>query len=104
MIKHYVGEAGTVLLLDTGVLIGSATQQYIIYKKPDGVTTGSFAGSLYSSSSLLAGAIGTYFVAHTLVPTDLDQPGTWKFQAYVAAVGGTWWGEMVKQIIYDDFQ
>ncbi len=104
MTKHYVGEAGTNLILDTGVLIGSATQQYITYRKPDGVTIGSFSGSLFSSYSQLAATIGTYFVSHTLAATDLDQPGEWRFQAYVGAVGGTWHGEMVKINIYDLYE
>ncbi len=104
MTKHYVGEAGTILILDTGVSIANATLQYIIYRKPDGSTIGSFSGSLYSSYSQLAAAVGTYFVSHTLVASDLDQPGEWRFQAYVAAATGTWWGETVKVNIYSDFE
>lgn len=100
MTKHYINEAGTSLILDTGTLIGSATQQYITYRKPDGTTTGSFAASLYSSFSVIAQLTGTYLLLHTLATTDLDQSGEWRFQAYVGAVGGTWWGEMVKINIY----
>ncbi len=104
MTKHYVNETGTSLILDTGVLIGSATQQWISYRKPDGTTTGSFAASLYSSYSTLAQATGTYFLFHTIGRTDLDQPGEWRFQAYIGAVDGTWYGETVKQQIYDVFE
>lgn len=106
MIKHYVGEAGTDLILDTGVLIGSASAQHIKYQKPSGsgVTTGTFTASLYSSYSQLAVAIGTYLVKHTLVTTDFDTPGEWRFQAYVASVSGTWYGEMAKMTIYDLYQ
>ncbi len=104
MTKHYVGEAGTNLILDTGVLIGSATQQYITYRKPDGTTTGSFVASLYSSYSALAQLTGTYLLLHTLLATDLDQPGEWRFQSYIGAVGGTWNGETVKINIFDSFE
>lgn len=104
MTKHYVGEAGTSLILDTGVLIGSATEQYIKYRKPDGTTTGSFAASLYSSYSQLAAATGTYLITHTLAATDFDTPGEWRFQAYVGAIGGTWFGELVKLTVFDIYE
>lgn len=103
MVKHYLGEAGTSLILDTGILIGSASFYYINYKKPSGLT-GTFPGVLYSSYSSLASSIGTYFVSRTLVSTDFDEPGEWRFQAIVGAVDGTWLGETVKLNIYDDFE
>lgn len=104
MSKHYVGEAGTEFILDTGVLIGSATQQYIKYQKPDGTTTGTFNGSLYSSYSDLAKTIGTYFVMYTIAASDFDQPGEWRFQAAIGSVGGTWFGETQKVQIYDIYE
>lgn len=103
MSKHYVNEAGSDFVLDTGVLIGSATEQYIKYKNPAGVA-GTWSADLYSSYSALALLTGTYLLKHTLVTTDLSLPGEWKFQAYVGAIDGTWWGETVKQTIYDVFQ
>lgn len=101
--KHYVGEAGTLLLLDTGILVGSATDLRIIFKKPDGVT-GSFAGVAYSSYSQVAETTGTYFLSRTLTTTDITIPGEWRFQAYVGAVDGTWYGEMSKINIFDLYQ
>ncbi len=95
MIKHYVNETGSKILLDCGVLVGTATAYYILYEKPGGVV-GSFNADLYSTYSELAGATGTYFLSHTLVYGDLSIGGEWKLQAYVAAVDGTWWGETVK--------
>lgn len=103
MAKHYVGEIGTELTLDTGVLIGSATSQYIIYLKPDGTTAGSFSASLYSSYSLLAEAIGTYYVQHTLVAGDFDQPGDWRFQAFASSPSGAWYGELVQATVFDTY-
>lgn len=104
MSKHYVAETGTELILDTGVLIGSATAQYIKYRKPDGVTEGSWAASLYSSYSTLAATIGTYLIKHTLAVTDLDTPGEWRVHAYIGSTTGTWLGEMQKLNIYDEFE
>lgn len=104
MIKHYVGESGTTLILDTGILVGSATDKYIKYRKPDGTTTGTFSASFYSSYSQLALATGTYFLSHTLISSDFNQPGEWRFQAYVAAIDGTWYGETVKLTIYDSYE
>lgn len=101
--KHYVGEAGTDLILDTGMLIGSVTAQHIKYLNPAS-TEGTFTASLYSSYSELAGAIGTYLLKHTLATTDFSVPGVWKFQAYVAAVDGTWFGETTKLTVYDEYQ
>lgn len=101
MSKHYVGETGTLLILDTGILIGSVTEKHIKYRKPDGSTTGSFSATLYSSYSALAQATGTYLLSHTLVTTDFNQPGEWRFQAYIGAVDGTWLGETAKATVYD---
>jgi hypothetical protein len=102
--KHYVGEAGTSLILDTGVLIGSATAYSIKYLKPGGVTSGSWSASLYSSYSALASATGTYLLSRTLLTTDFDVPGEWKFQAFIGAIDGTWFGETVKENIYGAFE
>ncbi len=104
MAKHYVGEAGTEFVFDTGVIIGSATLQYIKYQKPNGGVEGSFSASLYDSYSALAQATGTYLLKRTLTASDFDTPGEWRFQAFVAAVGGTWLGEMAKLNIYDEFE
>jgi len=103
MTKHYVNETGTELILDTGILIGSATEQHINFKKPDGVT-GSFAASLFSSFSALADLTGTYLLKHSLDESDFDIPGEWKFQAYIGAIDGTWLGETAELTVFDNFQ
>lgn len=104
MSKHYVGETGTIIVIDTGILVGSVTEKHIKYRKPDGTTVGSWSANLYSSYSGLALAIGTYFLSRTLTPTDLDQPGEWRLQGYVGAVDGSWKGETVKLNIYDTLE
>lgn len=104
MTKHYVNEVGTDLVLDVGVDISTVTEQHINYRKPDGITIGSYGASLYSSYSALAEVTGTYLLTHSLIAGDFDTPGEWRFQAYVGAVDGTWVGEMVKYQVYDNFE
>jgi hypothetical protein len=103
MAKHYIGETGTDFILDCGVVVSSAAQQYIKYKTPAGVE-GSWAANLYSSYSAIAKLTGTYLIKHTLVSTDLSSSGEWKFQAYIGAVDGTWYGETVGLNIYGAFE
>ena len=103
MNKHYVNEVGTQLILDTGVLISTATEVYIKFRNPASVV-GSFSASLYSSYSQLAQATGTYLITHTLVASDFTVPGKWKLQAYVGAVAGTWLGETVDLRIFDTYE
>ncbi len=102
--KHYVGEAGTDLIFDCGVLVNSATDKFIKYKDPSGLI-GTWSASFYSSTSVLAGnLIGTYFLKHTLVASDFSIPGDWRFQSYLGAVDGTWFGENITYTVYDKFQ
>ena len=103
MQKHYVNETGSRLILDCGVLIGTVTMQCILYEKP-GSVVGSFAADLYSSYSEIASATGTYLLSHTLAYGDLSVGGDWKFQAWVAAIDGTWWGEVVKLNILNQLE
>ena len=102
--KHYKGEVGTDLILDTGVLIGTVDYQFIKYQKPDGSTQGSWTATLYSSYSEIAGLTGTYLLKYTLDAGDLDVSGEWIFQGWVGAADGTWFGESVIENIYDDFE
>ena len=104
MIKHYMNEAGTDLVLDCGISVGTVQDQYIKYLKPDGTTSGSFSASVYSSYSTIAAATGTYFLRHILITTDFNVAGEWKVQAYVAAIDGTWDGESVKLDILNPFE
>lgn len=103
MVKHYVNEVGTDLVLDTGHVIATATEQYIYYKDPAG-NTGSWSADLFSSYSQLAGTIGTYLLKHTLEAGDIAVSGEWRFQSYIGAVDGTWYGELVKYDIFDLYE
>jgi len=101
--KHYLHETGSDLILDTGINIGTVSDKMIYFKKPSGLE-GSWTGTLYSSYSDIAALTGTYFVKHTLAYLDLDISGEWRFNAYVAAADGTWWGETVKINIFDKYE
>jgi hypothetical protein len=103
MVKHYLGEAGTLLLFDTGILVGSVNSRWIKYKDPSGVE-GTWVASLYSSYSNIAQAIGTYFISYTLLQSNFTKPGEWKFQPHVAVVDGTWFGETVTLKVFDAYQ
>ena len=104
MTKHYKNEAGTQLLLDTGIAIGTATDFAVYYRKPNGAATGSWVASAFSSYSNNVGLIGTYFVSYSLTSTDLDTPGGWKFQAWIGHSSGTWWGETVDFQVFDQYE
>lgn len=80
--KHYIGEIGTTITLDTGVTLAGATVIQIKYMKPDG-TTGYWTGSIADTTK----------VSYTLASGNIDQAGTWAFQAYIELSGGKWYGE-----------
>ncbi len=102
--KHYVSEVGTEFLFDLGISIGASDVVYINYKKPDGVSIGTWSGSIYSSYSEIAEAIGTYFIRHVLAGTELNQSGEWLFQSVLATTSGTWYGETAKENIFGAFE
>ncbi len=103
MPKKYINEVGTELILDTGILIGSASSQYIKTLNPNGVE-GTFAASLYSSFSELAKTTGTYFLKYTLASGDISISGDWRFQAFIGTNIGTWFGDTVKINFLDEFE
>ena len=103
MAKHYVGEVGTDLILDTGIQVGTVAFNFIKWKDPGGLT-GSFSSAVYSSYSQLAKANGTYLLKYTLDSGDFSSAGEWEFQAYVGAADGTWYGETVKLDVMNEFE
>lgn len=75
----YKGDSGTVIRLDCGVDISSATQVKIIAKSPLG-TKKEWTGVVDASN----------YVKYTIAAEDFDVAGTWSLQAYV--VMPTWTG------------
>lgn len=103
MSKLYINTIGTDILLDTGIDLSDIAVQQIWYRTGAEVI-GSWAGSLFSSYSKLAGNIGTYFVKYTLAAGDISDAGAWRFQAYVANTAGTWWGEMIEETVFNELE
>ena len=92
--KVYVGDEGTVIELDCGEDISTATVTDIKVRKPDGTLvtwTGSKNGGVNSQ------------IDYTVVTDDFDQPGAYRLQAYVEMPSGKWRGESVSLLVYKSF-
>jgi len=79
----HVGDVGTVIELDTGADISTATTVGIKYKKPDN-STGEWTGSVSTIDGVQSG------VSYTLQSGDIDQCGLWIMHAHV--IMPTWQG------------
>lgn len=91
--KSYVGDTGTVITLDCGQDISTASARSIAVKKPDGTTT-----------SWSASASGTTAIAFTTLSDSLDQRGNWLLQAHVTLPSGEWLGETAQLEVYAAFR
>jgi hypothetical protein len=80
----YVGDTGTVLVLDCGQDISTATALSIEARKPNGDTV-SWGGTLE----------GTSAVRFDTLADSLDAPGKWKLQSLVTTPAGVWRGKTV---------
>ena len=78
-----VGDVGTVITLDCGVDISTATVKTIKVRKPTGETV-SWAATLSEITAM----------SYTTGSGDLDIAGTWHFQAVVTMPGWTGSGEI----------
>jgi hypothetical protein len=64
---------GLKIIFDVEIDISTSTVRTIKYRRPSG-TTGSWAGVLEADNRS---------ISRTTIAGDLDESGTWKFQAYV---------------------
>lgn len=92
-IKHYVGEIGTDVILDTTVDISTATLVAIKVNKPDG-TAVTWTGTVTSTTK----------VKHTLASGDFSLSGKYQMQAYVESGSAKWWGETFEIVVYDLYE
>lgn len=92
MSKTYVGDIGTVIVLDCGQDVSTASARTIEVKKPDQTTV-----------SWTAVAEGTNSIKFTTVSGTLDQPGEWLLQAKVTIGSGVWRGETARLMVYTTF-
>lgn len=90
--KTYVGDTGTVIVLDCGQDISTASARSIEVRKPD-----------KSTVTWSASASGTTAIQFTTLAGTLDMPGTWRLQAKVTLPSGTWRGETAQLEVYNPF-
>ncbi len=93
MSKPYVGDIGTLIQLDVGEALATATAQTIEARRPDG-TTVSWAGTVVDATK----------VQYTTVAGTLNMPGEWRLQARVTLPSGTWLGEVATVTVYSAWQ
>ena len=88
--KVYDKDIGTLIRLNTGVDISTASKCKIIAKPPFG-----------STIDLAATIIDKTKLQHTKLANTLAKPGIWQLQAYVEFAGvGEYCGEIVQLTIY----
>lgn len=91
--KVYVGDVGTVLLVDTCVDITLATSAKLKVRKPDG-TLVEWAGAVYDTTK----------IRYATVTNDLDQAGSYRIQSYVVMPSGTWRGNTATLVVRNVFE
>jgi len=82
--KHYVGETGTIIHIDCGIDVSSATDVYVFLTRPD-LTVVQRAASPETFEG------STNFIQFSIAEGDLNQAGTYKSQVYM--VLGQWKGK-----------
>ena len=87
--KAFVGDIGTVILLDCGCDISAATITSIRVKKPDR-TSYDWPAEIYSDN----------YIKYITVDGDFDQEGTYILQAYIEIPDWKGRGEPAKISIY----
>ena len=92
MTKHYVGEIGTVIIVDCGVDITGATPTTIKVKKPDG-TEVEWTATIYDSN----------YLKYTTISGDFDQSGTYVLQASLTLTGWIGLGDVATFEVYSAF-
>jgi len=87
--KHYVGDVGTIIMVDCGTTISGATGLILNVKKPDGTTV-----------EWSATIDGTDYLKHTTISTDFDQAGLYYLQASLTISGWAGLGETAEFMVY----
>lgn len=85
MSNHYVGDIGTLVILDVGTDVSTATAMSIKVKKPSGITT------VWDAELGPPTPTGEYTkIMHVIESGEWDEPGQWTIQAYIEI--GDWKG------------
>lgn len=91
--KSYVGDIGTILEVDCGVDISSATTHNLMVQKPD-LTTVELTGTVYNSN----------YIRYTTIAGDFDQEGVYRIQSKIVIPAWQGLGETVKLRVYDPYE
>lgn len=91
--KHYIGEVGTEILLDTTVNLTNATNTRIGCKKPDG-TIVEWAATIKETTKL----------SYTTIAGDFNQGGVYRVQASLTLTGWSGSGETASFKVLEAFE
>lgn len=90
--KSYVGDEGTLILIDMGEDISAASVTEINVRKRGGDVT--WTASIYNSN----------YLSYTIQTDDLDEAGTYYLQPYLEFTDWKGKGETVSFEVYEDFK
>lgn len=91
--KIYVGDIGTVILVDCGTVITGATNTKLKIKKPDG-----------SKVEWTATIDGTQKLKYTVISGDLNVAGAYYLNASLTLSGWSGLGETATFSVYDPYK
>jgi hypothetical protein len=94
MSKTYKDDIGTVVIVDCGEDISSATTSDLIVLKPGDSTEYTWSGIVYNDN----------FVKYTTVAGNFDTVGIYKIQPYVVLTTWAGLGETVEIRVHDRFE
>lgn len=90
--KPYVGDIGTVIIVNCGSSIEGATTKNLKVKKPDGVFV-TWSAEIYQSN----------YLKYTTVDGDFNIEGVYYLQASIVVSGWTGLGETANFRVYDPY-
>lgn len=82
--SYYAGQSNILITIDTGTSMAAAANPRILYTKPNGLK--GFWVATPSGNNL----------TYQLLNDDIDQHGTWKFQAYAEIASKKAYGQIVE--------
>jgi len=94
MSKIYVGDVGTVILVNMGEDISGATTTNLIVLKPGDSTEYTWSGSVYNDN----------YLKYTTLSGNISVEGEYKLQPYIVLSTWSGKGETVTIRVYDEFE
>lgn len=92
MNKIYVGDTGTLVQVETGQPLQTATVTALVVRKPDG-TVVEWAGTAQGSKIVYPSVVSTF-----------DAAGVWRLQARVVMPSGAWLGATAEFKVFAAFK